>query len=48
MLKYNNVHIYMKNGDSPNTYMCTYYVLSISLHQAHVLLNIGEAELTIP
>ena len=43
MLKCINVQTYKKNGDNPNT-----YVLRISLHQAHILLNNGAAELTIP
>ena len=51
MLKYMNRQIYKINGYNPNTYICTYcyeYVLRMSLHQAHILLNNGVVELTIP
>ena len=44
---YQFTNLYKKTVIIP-THMCTYYVLRISLHQAHILLNNGEAELTIP
>ena len=49
MLKYINIHI--KKILIPthiNRYIINIYMLRMSLHQAHILLNIGVAHFTIP
>ena len=48
MLKCINVQIYIKNGDNPNTFVHLICNKNITPHQAHILLNNGQAELTIP
>ena len=44
---YQCTNLYKKTGDNSNTYAHLICVKNI-IHQAHILLNNGTAELTIP